>query len=174
MYRVAEDWRFDVFLREAEGEAGYGRRIRALAREIACEARGFERPDDLSFDEARAEQCRRLLSAVQARVRYVSEDRFRGPLECWELGAGDCKSSATLLAAFAKSIGLRARLVAQGHESDLEPSHVVCELGWNDEAGGLVGWFFAETTVRGARLGEVPYLAARRLGLRGRRDLAHA
>ncbi len=115
--------------------------VKRLAFELVGDAQGLD-------------AAARLLSAVQGRVRFEPErgEVFRSPRATWERGAGDCDDSATLLAALASAAGLPAELVPMGAGG--APTHVVARI--------LGQW--AETTLRGARLGEHPGAALSRLG----------
>lgn len=122
--------------------------VRALAAELVAGA----------ADELGA--ARRIHAAVQRFVTYVDEsvETFRSPEETLELG-GDCDDSARLCAALARAAGVRAELVylPQSFATD---DHVVTRLAGH----------WAEATI-GARFGEDPYVAAKRLGTQ-RRDLS--
>lgn len=165
----AEDWRFRKFRQEASKPDP---RIAALARTLA----GFDgelSEEDLSSppEVLRLRALGDLLTRVQKRVRFVRTQSFQSPVETWVLGAGDCKSSATLFAALAASLGCRVRLWAFGPECDsAKATHVCAQVQpWKDAP-----WYWAETTIVGAELGESPAMAALRLGVVGRDDLGMA
>ena len=106
------------------------------------------------------ENARRLLWSVQE-LEYAEDPSPRddaqeacGTLQAWR---GDCKKLSVLLAAACAAQGIRARLRWLDHRrSDVDHVSVICY------ANGR--WWWAEPTVRGARLGEDPYRAAARLG----------
>lgn len=110
-----------------------------------------------------------LLAAVQSRVRFVRDeserrgvDTFTGARGTWRRGFGDCDDSAPLVASLGLAAGLPVELVAMAPDGGPDPTHVAARIG------GL----WAETTIRGAELGEHPYAAAERLGVVDtRRDL---
>jgi hypothetical protein len=110
-----------------------------------------------SLEARRCVMAGRLLQGVQSRVAFVREAGFHNPADTWNRGLGDCKSSATLLAALALSCGCQARLMAMGFRGD--PKHVCCQLApWPGAP-----WLWAETTIPGALLGEHPSDALARL-----------
>lgn len=115
--------------------------VRELARSIVGDSKGLD-------------AAARLLSAVQDRVAFEREPKelFRSPRVTWQRGAGDCDDSAVLLASLASAAGLPAELVPMGAGG--APTHVAARL--------FGRW--AETTLRGARLGEHPEAALVRLG----------
>ena len=111
----------------------------------------------------------RMLDGVQHSVSFVRTSHFDTPLDTWALGEGDCKSTATLFAALAASLGCRVRLWAFGPPASdsSKATHVCAQVQpWKDAP-----WLWAETTVPGARLGEAPAEAALRLGVVDREDL---
>lgn len=133
-------------------------------KEIASEVAGIGRKvlnDDsvnLPAGELRTERAARLLRAVQENVRFIGpQPGHVNPLETIERGEGDCKSSATLLAALALSVGCDASLMAMGNDGD--PSHVCALLKPNKDGP----WQWAETTIPGAELGEHPIDAYNRI-----------
>lgn len=156
----ARDPRFRVFQAHVEG-AARSVELRALGRELAgCE----DLPDgwhQMTDHQIRRAMVARLLRAVQERVLYVRTPTFLAPMECWSRGWGDCKSSATLLASLALSVGATPLLVPMGRPRD--PSHVACMLRWP----GSGDWTWAETTLD-AHLGEHPLTALARLEREGR------
>lgn len=115
-----------------------------------------------------------LLAYVQDRVRFVPDtdpdtgldlETFQTALYTWLTGEGDCDDSARLLYVLERLAGLPSRLVfleaPDPETGGTEPVHVY------DESVGLA----AETTLQGARLGEAPLDAVRRLGFQGRKDI---
>lgn len=117
---------------------------------------------------AAAARCRRAtpartaaacLDLVQALPYYPDppgvDDWIGHPCHVLTVG-GDCEDLATLLIALWATCGLTGRLqwITQGGEQD----HVTAQV----QLPGL-GWLWGEPTVRGARLGEDPYAAAKRL-----------
>jgi hypothetical protein len=129
------------------------------------------------------EQCH---AWVRDRIAYTEE-----PSEMLETAAfiarerrGDCDGQAVLVATLVLCLGGSAILVPQGGKPD-DPAHLVtlvkagggsCHVApW--QPFGLAapaGWQWAETTLRGARFGETPSEAARRLKPTGRADLGHS
>lgn len=73
---------------------------------------------------------------------------------------GDCEDLSALFAWLAKRAGLTTQIVWISQPSALRDH--VCAAVLLDGV-----WWWAEPTIPGARLGESPYDAARRLGLRG-------
>lgn len=104
-----------------------------------------------------------LLAWVQKNVRYIDEDieTFIGWRETLARG-GDCDDLAKLLVAMLRALKRKARLATLGNP----PIHVAAQV-WE-----LRGWQWLEATVPGARVGEHPREACRRLGLPIRQDLA--
>lgn len=149
------DARFKVFRDDCEKFARDPRLV-SIAREL------LDRTSEL-FPPARTELGKRharaatLLRGVQARVVYADGAKYKDPWETWELGSGDCKSSATLLACLCLPLGFAARLVAMGWRE--KPTHVCAQLKLHRSAN----WLWAETTMA-ARLGEHPSRAFERLG----------
>lgn len=168
-YRIDADPRFDLFRREIEKASRYGDTIRALAHEIVCTPDPFEDEPAFLWD-MRFDQMQRLLNAVQDRIEFVREARFRPPLECWNTRAGDCKSSAILFGAMAHATGAPTRLIAFGVNVP-RPTHVVCQVRLSEDDPD---WLWAETTIQGAELGEHPVQAMRRLDVEGREDVGGA
>lgn len=117
------------------------------------------------FPDARA-RARCLLRFVQANVSFAREpvETFQSARVTLERRAGDCDDSARLLAALARCAGIPSRLAFL--QTQGQPVHVFAEL-WTGSR-----YEAAETTIRGAELGEDPRAAARRLGVRLRPDLA--
>lgn len=107
-----------------------------------------------------------LLHFVQAHIAFAREpvETFQSAAVTLQRRAGDCDDSARLLYALARAAGIPARLAFLAAEG--QPVHVFAEL-WTGRC-----YEPAETTIRGARLGEDPRAAAHRLGIRMRRDLA--
>lgn len=120
--------------------------------------------DAAGVAEPRRHMLERLLAAVQRRVRYVPDPVGQDPVTTWETARGDCKDSAVLFASMAVALGARVRLMAMGWKG--RPSHVCAQVAL--DAGAP--WLWAETTLDGARLGEHPTDALRRLRLEGTRD----
>lgn len=109
----------------------------------------------------------RLLSFVQS-VGYhedrPGEEWFQRPDYTLRHG-GDCEDLSTLFVALAKTLGLRARL-EWFTQPNASLNHVTSKvwLGPNHRVPvDEDGWAWAETTMRGARLGECPYDALERL-----------
>ena len=127
-----------------------------LARAIAADT-----------DHSRAGIARALLAFVAERVDFLPEsvELFRPAETTLEDGIGDCDCSARAYLALARAAGLQAGLATLG----TPPVHVapVVQLG-----EGAAGWAWAETSIRGAELGEHPLAAARRLGVKVRPELA--
>jgi hypothetical protein len=107
-----------------------------------------------------------LHARAQDAIAFLPEpvELFRPASTTIELGAGDCDCSARALLALYRAAGLQAGLATLGKP----PTHVapVVKL-----AGA---WTWAETSLRGAMLGEHPIAAARRLGVSVRPELAQA
>jgi transglutaminase-like putative cysteine protease len=103
---------------------------------------------------------------VRDGVRFAAEpsETFSGALITARWRVGDCDDSARLLVALARASGLNAG-IAQLPPPPAAPVHVAAAI-W---AAG--GWRWAETTIA-AEFGEHPVVAARRLGIRCRSDLA--
>lgn len=135
------------------------------------------------------DELARIRDAV-ARRPYESDMDQAGELEVLESplhalgrGRGDCEDAATLGACLAYTIGADARIVALGGTAE-EPHHcgllvrpespdTPCLepcwwLPWEREREVPAGWYWSETTVREARLGEAPMSAARRAALERR------
>jgi Transglutaminase-like superfamily len=101
------------------------------------------------------------LAYVQQHVRFVDEpvETFQTPTVTLAKGEGDCDDSARLLVSLAEACGIAGRLVFFFVVPGGQPNHVCAQL-WS---GGA--WQWAETTIP-ARLGEHPFAALARLGLR--------
>ena len=90
--------------------------------------------------------------------RVDSEGRDDGAAACATLAqGGDCKKLSVLFCALCSACGLTSRLVWI-EQPAARLDHVSAQ--W--QHGGR--WLWAETTVRGAELGEPPHAAAARLG----------
>jgi len=126
-----------------------------LARSIAAET-----------DHTLPAIARALLEFVGERVDFLPEpvELFRPADRILEDGIGDCDCSARAYLALARAAGLEAGLATLGDP----PTHVAPVVHLGERAG----WAWAETSVRGAELGEHPIAAARRLGIRVRPELA--
>lgn len=157
-------WKFRVFREDLSAHAATPE-LQRIARYLIGADRNLS-DAELSMHprDVRLGQTARLLDGVQRRVRFVETPIYTPPLMTWARGAGDCKSSATLLAALAEGVGCPSRLVAMGHDPS-DPSHVCCQLK------PLGAWLWAETTIPGAMLGEHPVDAALRLEPNARADL---
>ena len=92
-----------------------------------------------------------------------ARDLVRDPWETSEIG-GDCEDLAVLLGVYLTRLRVRWDLLwmHQG-ESGAPLDHVTVQLRLDSQ------WFWADPTVRGARLGEHPYDAVERLGVDGHR-----
>jgi hypothetical protein len=106
-------------------DARYDRRIRKLARLIVR-----------TLPDTRPETIGRAIHrAVLGRVRYVGEgiDDFQKAWDTWEFGLGDCDDSARLVAALARSVGVKAEIVGFLDPSG-EPRHVAARVAgrWAD------------------------------------------
>lgn len=110
--------------------------------------------------------ARMLLAVVGEGVDFLPEPRelFRPAQTTLEDGVGDCDCSARAYLALARAAGLQAGLATLGNP----PTHVAPIV----HLGEPQGWTWAETSLRGAELGEHPIAAARRLGVRVRPELA--
>ena len=121
----------------------------------------------LRFDD---DPARELLAWVQS-LPYASDpegyDVVCGPAQVMREG-GDCEDRAALLAALYAARGWRARVAWQTDDSAPE-DHVTVQL-----FDGSSGWFWADPTVPGARIGEEPHAAAARTGYRARLGLRTA
>ena len=117
-------------------------------------------------DHSRAGIARALLAFVGERVDFLPEpiELFRPAENTLEDGIGDCDCSARAYLALARAAGLQAGLATLGDP----PTHVAPVVRVDDPEG----WAWAETSVRGAQLGEHPIAAARRLGVKVRPELA--
>lgn len=131
---------------------------RALARQLRADA-----PSD-------ADYARTLHAFVRSRVRFSKEvgEIFQSGAYTLNTGVGDCDDHFRLLYSLAVAGGLRARLGILHHGENAPPAlqgpaHATAVLC----VGGQCDW--AETTV-GARYGENPNDAARRLGLTSERS----
>jgi len=117
-----------------------------------------------------------ILERVQSRVEFRPEPRetFQDARLTWELRYGDCDDSARLLAALALALGFSAALVTFSDP----PLHVVAQASnnipgaWRQSSARWVPerWTYLEATVP-ANVGESPFAACQRLGLRLRPDL---
>lgn len=124
-----------------------------LARSIAA-----------STDHSAAGIARALLGYVGELVDFLPEsvELFRPTQNTIEDGIGDCDCSARAYLALARAAGLKAGLATLGQP----PTHVAPVVNL-----GRGRWVWAETSVRGAELGEHPIEAARRLGVALRPEL---
>lgn len=129
---------------------------------------------------ATIEQCH---AWVRDRIAYTEE-----PIEALETaayiardGRGDCDGQAVLVATLVLCLGGSAVLVPQGGKPD-DPAHLVALVKEGGETCFVApwqpfgldappGWHWAETTLRGARFGEAPSVAAARLKPTARSDL---
>lgn len=107
-----------------------------------------------------------LLAYVADRVDFLPEpiELFRPAETVLDQGIGDCDCSARAYLALARAAGLDAGLATLGQP----PTHVAAVV----QLGEPRGWAWAETSLRGAQLGEHPIAAARRLGVKVRPELA--
>lgn len=123
-----------------------------LARELAIHA------DALRIDVAPF-----LLAWVHEHVRFVEEpiEAFIGWREILA-GGGDCDDMARLVVGLLRALRIPARLATL----DDPPIHVAAQV-----FSGRGGWQWLEATVPGARMGEAPAAACRRLGVPLRPDL---
>jgi hypothetical protein len=109
--------------------------------------------------------ARALLGYVQQTVDFLPEtgELFRPAETTLEDGIGDCDCSSRAYVALARAAGLEAGMGTLGDP----PTHVAPIVKLPS------GWAWAETSLRGAELGEPPLDAARRLGVKVRPELAH-
>lgn len=116
------------------------------------------------------ERAAEVLARAQRRVRFLPDPGERAGVELYRTaretiaaGEGDCDDAAPLLVAVFRALGYRARLVAMRSPRQAAqgpyPRHVSAQVS----VDGGRSWWWAEPTVRGARLGEHPYAAAARL-----------
>jgi hypothetical protein len=129
-------------------DARYDPRVRKIATAIAA-----IQPDTRPRTLARA-----LHKNVARRVRYLGEgiETFQNAAETWRIRLGDCDDMARLLVALARSIGLDAQIVALPGRGG-QPVHASCTV--------LGQW--ADPSMPGARFGEHPIAAYRRLRAAG-------
>lgn len=101
---------------------------------------------------------------VQENIAFVPELRetFTDAVTMLRVRMGDCDDHARLVYALLRSIGARMKLATLGRP----PIHVAAVIQLDDGR-----WRWLETTVPGARFGEHPVAAARRLGVRVRPEL---
>jgi hypothetical protein len=80
-------------------------------------------------DTTPARLAARIHAAVKARVRYLGEgiETFQPSRQTWRLGLGDCDDTARLVAALARSIGLRAEVLGLAG-GDGDPVHAVARV----------------------------------------------
>jgi len=124
--------------------------VRRYAERIAAGAR------------TRTEQVIRLHAHVRDHVVHTDEpiETFSPPLWVLTSRIGDCDDTARALCALLGALGFRTRVATLGDP----PKHAACQV----ELDGA--WHWLETTVA-AHPGEHPLDAARRLGVKTRRDL---
>ena len=121
------------------------------------------------------QQARNLHEYVRDGIRFVREPRERFADSWWtlELGQGDCDDKARLLVSLARAIRLPARFVPLMLRAELfgpnVPGHVCAQFGF--PTAKPTRWVWAETTLPGARFGEHPREAKRRLGTKHRADI---
>jgi transglutaminase-like putative cysteine protease len=130
------------------------------APEVELAARACRR----SSPEETARACLKLVQGLPYRPDRPGEaDDLADPCHALVIG-GDCEDLAVLLVALWASAGLAGRVVwlVQGGASQ---DHVSAEVWLPGRHGRAAGWAYGEPTVRGARLGEAPHAAARRLGV---------
>lgn len=122
-----------------------------LARDLAIHAKATHQP-----------LAAYLLAWVHQHVRFIEEpiEAFIGWREVLAVG-GDCDDMARLLVALLRALHVPARLATLGDP----PIHVAAQVHT------FTGWQWLEATVRGARVGEAPADACRRLGIPVRADL---
>jgi hypothetical protein len=151
--------RVDLLDAAAWNDATYDDRIRKLAVRIASGV-----PSDAAGRVDVAKLAAALHHAVTHRVRYLDEgpETMATAWDTWSTGIGDCDDSARLLLALARSVRIKAALVAffnrRDAGGDIQPEHATVML--HDGTA----WRWAEPSIRGARFGEEPRAAARRLG----------
>lgn len=106
-----------------------------------------------------AQTAAALLDVVQRLPYYPdppgANDWIGDPRTVLRIG-GDCEDLATLVVALWATAGLTARIQWIGQEGDQD--HVSAQV----QIPGA-GWIWGEPTIKGARFGEYPYDAARRL-----------
>ena len=117
-------------------------------------------------DHSRIAIARELLAFVGERVDFLPEpiELFRPAETTIEDGIGDCDCSARAYVALARAAGLEAGIATLGDP----PIHAAPIV----QLGPPHGWAWAETSLRGAELGEHPLAAAQRLGVKVRPELA--
>lgn len=121
--------------------------VRAMAAMIDRDAAAF----------VRAGNALAMVHRVPYRADPAGSEVFQDAIETLAYG-GDCEDLAVLFVALARSIGLQARVVwldQQIHGSAL--NHVFARVLVDGR------WLDAECSIAGARLGEAPGTAAKRL-----------
>lgn len=149
----------------------HGAKVLLLANLAELDSR---QPEIIQLARDWASESDRTIEGIAATLHGHTQDAitflpepvelFRPAGTTFELGTGDCDCSARALLALYRAAGLQAGLATLGDP----PTHVAPVV----KLGGA--WTWAETSLRGAMLGEHPIAAARRLGVSVRPELARA
>ena len=154
-FRFEDPWAAARLLTILSDEDAADPVVAAWGRKILDATRAsFRRSDRAAIGDAFAAACH---ANVQQQIRFVPEvgEQFQSARTTMIQGLGDCDCHARLVHALARSQGLGSTLRFFGTD---EPTHVVAALETSE------GPAWAETTI-GARFGENPQAAYRRLGL---------
>lgn len=117
--------------------------------------------------------AQRILSWTQDNFPYhddpPGEEWYQGVYWTMAMG-GDCEDLAVVLVALMLAADIQARVIWQDQPGQAL-NHVTAQVLMPD---GIHTWYWADPTVKGARLGEEPHEAAKRLGQLDKLGLAPA